>query len=44
MPRLPVYPEFIDPEWIDPGLLPKVRAAVDGEGYALAPQLQGARP
>jgi FO synthase len=44
MPRLPVYPEFIDPEWIDAGLLAKVRAAVDGEGYALAPQLQGARP
>jgi FO synthase len=35
--RLPVYPEFIDSDWIDPGLLPKVRAAVDDEGYALAP-------
>lgn len=42
MPRLPVYPEFIDEEWIDPGLLPKVRAAVDDEGYALAPQLAAA--
>ena len=42
MPRLPVYPEFITEEWIDPGLLPKVRAAVDGEGYALAPQLTDA--
>jgi len=41
MPRLPVYPEFIDSEWIDPGLLPKVQAAVDNEGYALAPQLEG---
>jgi FO synthase len=40
MPRLPVYPEYIDPEWIDPGLLPKVKAAVDGEGYALAPRLE----
>jgi FO synthase len=39
-PRLPVYPEFIDEEWIDPGLLPKVRAAVDDEGYALAPQME----
>jgi FO synthase len=38
MPRLPVYPEFIEPEWIDPGLVPKVEAAVDDEGYALAPQ------
>ena len=42
MPRLPVYPEYIGPDWIDPGLLPKVKAAVDGEGYALAPQLEGA--
>ncbi len=40
-PRLPVYPEFIDEEWIDPALLPKVRAAVDGDGYALAPQPTG---
>jgi len=38
MPRLPVYPEFIDDEWIDGDLLPKVQAAVDREGYALAPQ------
>jgi FO synthase len=37
-PRLPVYPEFIGEEWIDPGLLPKARAAVDADGYALAPQ------
>ncbi len=35
--RLPVYPEFIDAEWIDRGLLPKVRDAVDGDGYALVP-------
>jgi FO synthase len=42
MPRLPVYPEFIDEVWVDPGLLPKVRDAADGEGYALAPQLEGA--
>ena len=40
-PRLPVYPEFITAEWIDPDLLPKVRAAADGDGYALAPQLVG---
>jgi len=42
MPRLPVYPEYIREEWIDPGLLPKVRAAADDEGYATAPQLAGA--
>lgn len=39
-PRLPVYPEFITASWIDPGLLPKVEAAVDENGYAL--QMQGA--
>ncbi len=33
-PRLPVYPEFINAQWIDPGLLPKVQSAVDTEGYA----------
>ncbi len=38
MPRLPVYPEFVDEEWIDPALLAKVRSATDDEGYALAPQ------
>ena len=42
MPRLPVYPEFIDDSWIDPGLLPKVQSAIDDEGYALAPQLEEA--
>jgi FO synthase len=41
-PRLPVYPEFIEDEWIDPGLLPAVRAAVDDEGYALAPEMEAA--
>jgi len=41
MPRLPVYPEYITDEWIDPTLMPKVRSAVDDEGYALAPQTQG---
>ncbi|MDH3731865.1 MAG: 7,8-didemethyl-8-hydroxy-5-deazariboflavin synthase CofG, partial [Acidimicrobiia bacterium] len=37
-PRLPVYPEFISSEWIDPELLAKVEAATDHDGYALAPQ------
>lgn len=38
-PRLPVYPEFIGDEWIDAGLLPKVVAAVDEQGYARVPHL-----
>ncbi|MDX1689554.1 MAG: 7,8-didemethyl-8-hydroxy-5-deazariboflavin synthase CofG [Acidimicrobiia bacterium] len=40
-PRLPVYPEFIADEWIDAGLLPRLRAAADADGYALAPQQEG---
>ena len=36
--RLPVYPEFIGDEWIDPGLLGKVRSAMDADGYAAAPE------
>ena len=41
-PRLPVYPEFIDADWIDEALLPKVTAAADDEGYALASQMEAA--
>jgi FO synthase len=40
-PRLPVYPEFIDDHWIDPGLLGRVHAAADGDGYARSPQPAG---
>ncbi len=43
MPRLPVYPEYLDPEWIDPVLWPVVASAADDDGYALAPQIEGAR-
>lgn len=32
-PRLPVYPEFITPRWIDPGLLPRVREATGKLGH-----------
>jgi len=39
--RLPVYPEFIDPEWIDPDLFPKVANATDDDGYALVSRLEG---
>jgi FO synthase len=42
MPRLPVYPEYIGPSWIDQSLLGKVRGAIDTEGYAAAPQMKGA--
>ena len=35
-PRLPVYPEYITAEWLDPRQLAKVRGAVDSDGYALA--------
>ncbi len=41
-PRLPVYPEYISEEWIDPGLLAKVSAAVDDRGYVRP--MEGARP
>ena len=34
-PRLPVYPEFLDSRWIDPGLLARARSAVDERGYPM---------
>jgi FO synthase len=40
MPRLPVYPEYIDATWIDPGLMDKVASATDDRGFALAPQME----
>ncbi len=39
-PRLPVYPEFIDEQWIDDSLMGKVRDSVDALGFAIAPQLE----
>lgn len=33
-PRLPVYPSYINEEWIDPNLLADVRDAMDGDGLA----------
>ena len=38
-PRLPVYPEFMSDRWIDPGLLPKLIATADEQGYAQLPQM-----
>lgn len=34
MPRLPVYPEFINEAWIDPGMIGRADAATDDRGYA----------
>jgi FO synthase len=42
VPRLPVYPEFLAPEWVDPGLYLRLQAAADDRGYALAPQREAA--
>lgn len=39
-PRLPIYPEFIDEQWIDASLIAKVHDAVDDRGFAIAPQLE----
>ncbi len=36
VPRLPVYPEFIDSTWLAPSVLAKARRATDSDGYALA--------
>jgi FO synthase len=44
LPRLPVYPEFIDDRWLDPGVLEKARRSVDDRGYALAPRLEASNP
>jgi FO synthase len=41
LPRLPVYPGYMGDEWIDPGLRKKLANAVDTDGFALAPQLEG---
>jgi FO synthase len=37
VPRLCVYPEFIDPAWIDPALLPRLETARERLGYAPIP-------
>ncbi len=36
-PRLPVYPEYISPDWIDSALMPKVQDSIDEDGYAAIP-------
>ena len=39
-PRLPVYPEFANPHWIDPGLWPRVQEGSDQDGYAFLPSME----
>jgi FO synthase len=34
VPRLAVYPEYVSEQWLDPGVLPHVLHAADGEGLA----------
>ena len=34
-PRLPVYPEYLTDEWIDPTLFPAALDRVDADGYAV---------
>ncbi len=34
VPRLPVYPEYLSSEWLDPAVMPRVLQAADAEGYA----------
>ena len=41
-PRLPVYPEFIGPEWLEAGLLEKARATTDPSGWVLMRAMEGA--
>jgi FO synthase len=42
-PRLPVYPEFIDEDWIDGSLYPHVLAASDRDGLARIKETSGAK-
>jgi FO synthase len=42
-PRLPVYPEFITREWIDPSLHDSVVASSDEDGLAQIPEHVGAK-
>jgi FO synthase len=42
-PRLPVYPEFVDEDWIHQDLYPDVIAASDQDGLAVIRETSGAR-
>ena len=43
MPRLPVYPEYLNEEWIDPSLIAALRDAADHRGYAIRLQKESTR-
>jgi FO synthase len=40
-PRLPVYPEYLDDEWIDGGLLDAAVRSASEDGYAEIPNISG---
>jgi FO synthase len=42
-PRLPVYPEYLTADWIDPALFPLAVSAATQDGYAAIPAHEGAR-
>ena len=43
VPRLPVYPEYMTEDWIDPGLIERVRDATDDRGYPRSVLKEGVR-
>lgn len=40
LPRLPVYPSHMGPEWVDAGLRARLEAATDEDGFARTPRLE----
>ena len=38
--RMPVYPEFIEPDWIDPAVLARLVSVTDDRGYALVEEIE----
>ncbi len=38
-PRLPVYPEYLSDEWLDPGVLVKAQSASTTDGYGHPPNV-----
>jgi FO synthase len=39
-PRLPLYPEYLTPDWLDPSMLARARAAADHDGLAIADRMR----
>jgi len=42
-PRLPVYPEYLTEDWIDPSIFDDAVSAATDDGYAAIPDIEGAR-